>query len=166
MTVSSVGAVTIEPMQPSDWPGVSVIYAEGIATGQATFESAVPDWPEWDAMHLADHRLVARRDGEIVGWIAASAVSSRCVYTGVVEHSVYVAERARGQGVGRRLLERLIASTEAAGIWTIETGIFPENTPSLALHQSCGFRRVGIRERLGQLDGRWRDVVLLERRTA
>ncbi len=164
MASTTASTVTIQPMLPSEWPGVSAIYADGIATGNATFETSVPSWADWNATHLTEHRLVARLDGEIVGWAAASPVSNRCVYGGVVEHSVYVAEQARGRGVGRLLLESLIASTEAAGIWTIETGIFPENVASFALHESCGFRRVGIRERLGQMNGRWRDLVLLERR--
>jgi len=164
-SASTTTEVRIEAMHAADWPAVAAIYAEGIATGQATFETAVPGWDAWNASHLPDHRLVARADEELLGWVAASPVSSRCVYEGVVEHSVYVAERARGRGIGRRLLQAFIASTEAAGIWTIESGIFPENTASLALHESCGFRRVGIRERLARHEGHWRDVVLLERRT-
>src|SRR5438270_1872610 len=143
MAITAPTGLTIEPMRPEDWPEVESIYAEGLGTGDATFETKVPAWVDWDAAHLPEHRLVARSDGRMVGWVAASAVSNRCVYEGVVEHSVYVAERARGRGVGRRLLEAFIASTEAAGIWTIETGIFPENIASLALHESCGFRRVG-----------------------
>ncbi len=156
--------VVVDALRPDDWPAVEAIYSEGIATGHATFETTVPMWEEWDASHLPDHRFVARSDGVVIGWIAASAVSGRCVYRGVVEHSVYVAEHARGRGVGRRLLEALVASTEAAGIWTIQSGIFPENTASLALHEGCGFRRVGIRVRLGEHEGRWRDVVMIERR--
>lgn len=163
--VSTDESIVIEALQPSDWPAVASIYAEGIASGDATFEAAAPEWPEWDRTHLSEHRLVARRDGEVLGWIAASPVSSRCVYRGVVEESVYVAGPARGQGVGLRLLSRFIASTELTGIWTIETCVFPENAASLALHDSCGFRRVGLRERIGAQRGRWRDVVLLERRS-
>jgi L-amino acid N-acyltransferase YncA len=158
-------AVTIRAMQPDDWPAVAAIYAEGIATGNATFETDVPTWERWNAAHRPDHRLVAELDGHVVGWTAVSPVSSRCVYAGVVEHSVYVAETARGRGVGRVLLRALAESTERAGIWTIQTGIFPENEPSLALHRSAGFRVLGVRERPGQLDGRWRDVVVLERRS-
>jgi phosphinothricin acetyltransferase len=161
----SEAAVVVEPMRPEDWPAVRAIYAAGIATGDATFETAPPSWEAWDAAHLADHRLVASCADEVVGWIAASPVSGRCVYRGVVEHSVYVAPHMQGRGVGRRLLEVFIAATEASGIWTIETGIFPENAASLRLHERCGFRRVGVRERLGEYHGRWRDVVLLERRT-
>jgi phosphinothricin acetyltransferase len=162
---SKIGTVAVEAMHAADWDQVARIYAEGISTGHATFETSVPGWAAWDTSHLREHRFVARRGGEVAGWIAVSAVSSRCAYEGVVEDSVYVSERARGAGIGRMLLERLIESTEAAGIWTIETGIFPENVASLALHESCGFRRVGVRERLGRLEGRWRDVVLLERRS-
>jgi L-amino acid N-acyltransferase YncA/predicted methyltransferase len=159
-------AVTIRRMQAADWPAVARIYAQGIATGDATFETEVPSWEQWDAAHLPDHRLVAELDGKLVGWTAVGPVSSRCVYAGVVEHSIYVAETARGNGVGRLLLAALAGSTERAGIWTIQTGIFPENEPSLALHRSAGFRVLGIRERPGQLGGRWRDVVLLERRSS
>jgi L-amino acid N-acyltransferase YncA len=139
------------------------IYAEGIATGDATFETAAPEWAAWDRGHLAGHRLVATLDGRVVGWAALAPVSERCAYAGVAEASVYVA--AAGQGVGRALLERLVVGAEAAGIWTVQAGIFPENTASLALHRRCGFRTVGVRERLGRLGGRWRDVVLLERRS-
>jgi L-amino acid N-acyltransferase YncA len=145
---------------------VLAIYAEGIATGDATFETAAPDWVSFDAAKLPENRFVAvDDDGVVLGWVAVSRVSDRCVYGGVVEHSVYVAEAARGRGVGRALLTELIASTEAAGIWTLQSGVFGENEASLALHRACGFRVVGVRERLGRLDGRWRDVVLLERRS-
>jgi L-amino acid N-acyltransferase YncA len=153
-------------MRADDWPGVERIYAAGIATGDATFETEPPTWEAFDAGRLAAHRLVAERDGKVVGWAAVSGVSERCVYAGVVEHSVYVDPAHAGQGVGTALLQSLIASTEAAGIWTIQTGIFPENTASLALHERSGFRVVGRRERLGRHFGRWRDVVLLERRSA
>jgi len=158
-------AATVRAMTAGDWPAVRAIYEEGIASGDATFETAVPTWEEWDRTRLPDHRFVATRGEQILGWVAASPVSSRCVYSGVVEHSVYVAQDARGQGIGRVLLQALIESTEAAGIWTIESGVFPENSVSLALHEACGFRRVGVRERLGVHHGRWRDVILLERRS-
>ena len=158
-------AVTIEELRPEHWPGVARVYAEGIATGNATFETDVPSWEAWDSSHLPDHRLVALRDGGVVGWAAVSPVSDRCCYGGVVESSVYVAETARGGGVGQRLLEELIASTEAAGIWTIEAGMFPENESSIRLHEPVGFEIVGRRKRLGKLDGKWRDVLLLERRS-
>jgi L-amino acid N-acyltransferase YncA len=159
-------SMTIEPMAAKHWDAVARIYAEGIATGHATFETEVPSWEQWDASHLPDHRLVALRDGEVVGWAALSPVSDRCVYRGVAEESVYVAEQARGQGVGRELLEAVIADAEAAGIWTIQTGIFPENEASVRLHERVGFRVVGTRERLGQHNGVWRDVLFLERRSA
>jgi len=153
-------------MESGHWPDVARIYAEGIATGHATFETAVPSWKEWDDAHLAEHRFVALRDGAVVGWVAVSPVSGRCVYAGVVENSIYVAEGARGTGVGRLLLERLATSTEEAGIWTIQTGIFPENTISLRFHEAVGFEIVGRRRRIGRLNGVWRDVLLLERRSA
>jgi phosphinothricin acetyltransferase len=153
-------------MESGHWPDVARIYAEGIATGHATFETAVPSWKEWDDAHLAEHRFVALRDGAVVGWVAVSPVSGRCVYAGVVENSIYVAEGARGTGLGRLLLERLATSTEEAGIWTIQTGIFPENTISLRVHEAVGFEIVGRRRRIGRLNGVWRDVLLLERRSA
>lgn len=153
------------PMRPEDWPAVAAVYAEGIATGNATFETDVPAYEQWDGGHLAGHRFVAELDGTVVGWVAASPVSTRCAYAGVAEHSVYVAGSARGRGVGRLLLAALIDSTERGGIWTLQTGIFPENEPSLALHRSAGFRVLGVRERPGRLAGRWRDVVVLERRS-
>ena len=157
-------AIAIRDLRLGDWPEVSRIYAEGIATRNATFETGVPSWEEWDAAHLADHRLVAVAEDEVIGWIALVPVSKRPCYRGVAEVSAYVAEDARGQGVGASLLERLVADSEAGGIWTLETGVFPENKTSLALLKRFGFREVGLRERLGQLDGIWRDVVLLERR--
>jgi L-amino acid N-acyltransferase YncA len=156
--------VEIAPLEPEHWEAVARIYAEGMATGQATFETEVPAWEAWDAAHLARPRLVALIDGRVKGWSALSPVSSRSVYAGVTEGSVYVARSARGRGIGRALLERLIRRSEEAGIWTIQAGIFPENTASLALHERAGFRIVGIRERLGQHHGVWRDVVFLERR--
>src|SRR5437868_4257320 len=157
----------IKPMAAPDAGAVLAIYQAGLDTGQASFETQAPEWAAFDAARLADHRYVARdrSTGEVLGWDAVSAVSSRCVYAGVVEHSVYVASGARGRGVGTALLRALIRSTERAGIWTIESGIFPENAASLRLHQGMGFRMVGTRERLGRHHGRWRDVVLLERRS-
>lgn len=156
----------IQPMQVEDWPRVAAIYAEGMATGLATFETAVPDWPAWDSNHLPACRLVVREDdGGVMGWAALTPVSGRCVYAGVAEVSVYVTAAARGRGLGRALLQALVGASEAEGIWTLQAGIFPENEASLAIHQQCGFRVVGRRERLGQMDGRWRDVLLLERRS-
>ncbi len=155
----------ITALAPEHWDAVARIYAEGIATGNATFETAVPSWEDWDEAHLLELRLVALDGDEVAGWAAMSPVSGRCVYAGVVESSVYIAGWARGRGVGRALMEELIRRSEAAGIWTIQTGIFPENAASLALHERVGFRVVGIRERIGQHHGRWRDVVFLERRS-
>jgi phosphinothricin acetyltransferase len=151
-------------MGPGDWPHVAAIYAAGIATRNATFETEVPSWQDWDAAHLREHRLVAVEDDRVVGWTALSGYSDRCCYAGVADLSVYVDPAAQGRGVGRALLERLAADADAAGIWTLQAGIFPENAASLALHRRCGFRVVGTRERIARLDGAWRDVVLLERR--
>jgi L-amino acid N-acyltransferase YncA len=153
-------------MQPEDWPAVRAIYLEGIATGHATFEQTAPEWEKWDTGHLPAARIVARSEaGTVLGWAALSGVSSRCVYAGVAEVSIYVAEHARGRGVGRQLMSRLIDDSEAQGMWTLQAGIFPENVASIALHERAGFRIVGRRERLGQMNGRWRDVVLMERRS-
>ncbi len=163
---SATGQVEIVSMEPSDWPDVRRIYVQGIATGQATFETGAPDWEAWDASHRPECRFVARRAGRIVGWIALSAVSRRHVYRGVAEVSVYVAEEARGNGLGRALFERLIPAAEAAGIWTIQAGVMAQNEASLRLHERAGFRRVGVRHGFGQdAAGTWRDVVLLERRS-
>ena len=154
-------------MTPADWAVVREIYEAGIATGDATLETSAPTWEAWDDAHLPDLRFVARDDsGAVLGWTAVSQVSGRCVYEGVVEESVYVATDARGSGVGRALLDALIPASEAAGIWTIQAGVIADNEASLALHEAAGFRRVGVRERLGRdASGRWRDVVLLERRS-
>lgn len=158
--------VEIRTMQPSDWPAVRAIYESGIATGNATLESSPPDWDDWDGAHLADHRVVATEpNGTVIGWAALSPVSDRCAYGGVAEDSVYVRADHQGEGVGSSLLELLIARAEAAGFWTIQTGILPENVASLALHEQAGFRVVGRRERIGRLNGVWRDVYLLERRS-
>jgi phosphinothricin acetyltransferase len=158
--------VRIEPMTGAHSAAVLAIYQAGIEEGNATFETRAPDWTAFTAARLAAHRFVATTGGQVAGWVAASAVSSRCVYAGVIEHSVYVHPAVRGRGTGRQLLDALIASTEAAGIWTIQSGIFPENTASLALHRAAGFRAVGTRERIGQHHGRWRDVILIERRSS
>jgi L-amino acid N-acyltransferase YncA len=156
----------IDSMRAEDWEDVRRIYLEGIATGNATFETEAPSWKRWDAAHLPEARLVAR-DGEgLLGWASLSKVSDRCVYGGVAEVSVYVAQAARGRGVGRQLLQALVERSETGGIWTLQAGIFPENEASIAIHRRCGFRVVGTRQRLGQLAGRWRDVMLLERRSA
>ena len=157
--------MVVRDLRPGDWPEVSRIYAEGIATGNATFETEVPSWEAWDRGHLALHRLVAERDGEVVGWIALAPVSARACYAGVAEVSAYVAERARGEGVGAELLASVIESSERSGIWTLQTGVFPENEASLRLLRRFGFRVFGTQERLGRLHGVWRDVVQLERRS-
>lgn len=158
---------TIEPMTPDDGPAVLAIFADGIATGVATFDTAAPDWRRWHATHRKECRFVARdADGTVLGWTALSSWSGREVYAGVVWESVYVAAAARGRGVGRALLEALIPASEAAGIWTLIAGVQAENAASLALHEAVGFRRVGVQERIAQdHDGVWRDVVLLERRS-
>jgi L-amino acid N-acyltransferase YncA len=163
--IGTANALHVDALTAEDWPAVSEIYAEGIATRNATFETEVPSWSAWNEAHLADHRFVARDAGDVLGWAALSAYSDRCAYAGVAEVSVYVGKDARGSGVGTALLGSLIANAEAAGIWTLQAGIFPENVASLRLHSACGFRVVGVRERIGQLDGEWRDVVLLERRS-
>jgi phosphinothricin acetyltransferase len=155
----------IRTMTASDWPEVASVYAHGIATGDATFEEEVPTWRAWDASHLGACRLVFVDDDEVLGWVALSPVSDRCAYQGVAEVSLYVAAGARGRGIGSDLLRRLIECSEAEGIWTLQAGIFPENVSSLGIHHRLGFRTVGTRERLGILNGRWRDVVLLERRS-
>jgi L-amino acid N-acyltransferase YncA len=157
--------VALRPMSAADWPVVERIWAQGIATGHATFETETPTWREFDAARLPQHRLVAEDEGEVVGWAALSPVSRRPCYEGVAEHSVYVAEAARGRGIGRLLMEALLSSAEEAGIWTIQTSIFPENAASLALHERVGFRVVGRRERIAKLDGAWRDTLFLERRS-
>jgi L-amino acid N-acyltransferase YncA len=162
---SATAQVAIAALVPGDWDDVARIYAEGIASGLATFETDVPAWADWDRAHLAGHRLVAGADGVTVGWAALAPVSARPVYAGVAEVSVYVAAEARGRGVGTALLTELVASSEAAGVWTLEAGILPENEASLRMHERCGFRVVGRRERLGRMRGVWRDVVLLERRS-
>jgi phosphinothricin acetyltransferase len=151
-------------MLSDHWPAVRKIYRQGIETGNATFETQLPAWEKWDAGHRKDCRLVAF-DREVLGWAALSPVSTRHVYRGVAEVSVYVAAAARGRGVGKALLNALIQHSETKGIWTLQAGIFPENTPSIALHKSCGFREVGVRQKIGELRGVWRDVLLLERRS-
>jgi L-amino acid N-acyltransferase YncA len=156
---------TVEKMKDEDWGAVQAIYREGIATGNATFETDAPEWEEWNKSHLHDCRLVARVKDQVVGWAALSPVSSRCVYSGVAEVSIYVAALARGLGVGKALLRALTEESERAGIWTLQAGIFPENVASIALHKACGFREVGYRERIGRMNGVWRDVVFMERRS-
>ena len=153
-------------MQPEDWAAVREIYREGIATGNATFATELPAWEEWNDSHRQDCRLVAQDHQEVRGWAALSSVSARRVYSGVAEVSVYVAAVARGRGVGKLLLRALIDESELHSVWTLQAGIFPENVASLALHKSRGFREVGVRRRIGKLGQTWRDVLLLERRSA
>jgi L-amino acid N-acyltransferase YncA len=164
MLLSAPPSVELRALKEDDWTAVADIYWEGMRDGLATFETEVPTWREWDAAHLPGHRLVAELFEEVVGWAALSPASRRRCYAGVVENSVYVARSARGRGIGRTLLERLIADADEAGIWMIQTSIFPENRASLALHERCGFRVVGVREQIAKRDGIWRDTVFLERR--
>ena len=152
-------------MTAADWDRVRRIYLEGIATVNATFEQDAPPWETWDASHRRDCRFVARGGGEVLGWAALSPVSSRCVYEGVAEVSVYVSASARGRGIGRLLLSTLVESSEGAAVWTLQAGIFPENVASIELHKKLGFRLVGLREKIGCMNGRWRDVALMERRS-
>ncbi|MFF8406065.1 GNAT family N-acetyltransferase [Streptomyces sp. NPDC014846] len=165
MSDTSTG-VRIAPMRPEHATQVLAIYRLGIDEGNATFETTAPTWEAFDAAKLPGHRLVALDGSRVLGWAAVAPVSDRCAYAGVVEHSVYVHPDARGRRVGLALLTALLASTDAAGIWTVQSGIFPENTASLALHQRAGFRVIGTRERIGRHRGTWRDVVLVERRSA
>lgn len=159
-------AVAIRVMAADDWPAVRRIYREGIAGGMATFETAAPDWPEWDRGHRADARLVADDGGVVVGWAALLPVSRRPAYVGVAEVSVYVATAHQGRGIGRMLLERLVETSETVGVWTLQAAVFPDNAASIRLHERVGFRVVGRRERIGTLRGVWHDTVLLERRSA
>jgi L-amino acid N-acyltransferase YncA len=165
MNEHALSAAAIEPMTDTHADAVLAIYQSGIDESNATFETRVPAWEDFSATRLPGHRFVASRGELVLGWVAVSPVSRRSAYAGVVEHSVYVDQAARGGGVGRRLLDALISSTESAGIWTIQSGIFPENIASLRLHRSAGFREIGVRERIAQHQGRWRDVVLIERRS-
>jgi len=166
-----VTRIEVRPLYPSDWEAVRRIYLEGIATGHGTFETGAPDWDRWDASHRNDCRFVAEDEHgasgtpEVVGWAALTPASTRRVYAGVAEVSVYVAAQARGLGAGSALLAALVESSETAGLWTLQAGIFPENAASLRLHKRLGFRRVGVRRRVGYGQGRWRDVVLMERRS-
>lgn len=157
--------IKIQDMKKEHWDQVKRIYIEGIASGNATFQSEAPTWKEWDEGHISNCRFIATMGNEIIGWTAISSVSGRCVYVGVAEVSVYVGKEYIGRGVGRKLLQVLIKQSEENGFWTLQAGIFPENTASIKLHTKLGFREVGIRERIGKLNGEWRNVVLLERRS-
>jgi L-amino acid N-acyltransferase YncA len=155
--------VTIDELRPDDWPDVTRIFEDGLDVG--TFEETVPSWEDWDASHLAAPRLAARDGGEVLGWAVLAPISRRACYRGVVENSIYIAPAARGRGVGRALLLELVRRADAAGVWTIQAHTFADNAASIALHQACGFRFVGFRERLAQKRGVWRDTALLERRS-
>lgn len=159
--------ISICPMNEQDWPGVIEIYRQGIATGIATFQSEIPEYKEWDASHLPICRFVAITDGKVVGWTALSSVSSRCVYRGVTEVSVYIAQDNQKNGIGQKLLDYLIKESEKAGIWMLQSGIMDDNLASIHLHEKCGFRKVGYRERIGRdVSGHWRNTVLFERRSS
>ena len=157
--------IALDLMKPLDWEAVKEIYEEGIATGNATFQQSAPTWEEWNNSHLQHSRIVAKEDNNVFGWAALTPVSGRCVYAGVAEVSVYVSNKARGKGLGKQLLQKLIEESEANNIWTLQAGIFPENTPSIKIHEACGFRIFGIRERIGKMKGVWRDNLVLERRS-
>lgn len=152
-------------MEPAHWPAVKQIFLHGIATGNATFEASAPEWNEWNAGHLKEPRLVAIENETVLGWAALSPVSGRCVYAGVAEISVYIHGHARGNGIGKALLNELIIQSEKHNLWTLQAGIFPENTASLKIHEQCGFKIVGKREKIGKMNGQWRDTLLLERRS-
>ena len=157
--------ITFCPLLPEHWPAVRSIYEEGIKTGNATFQQSAPGWEEWNSSHLAHSRIVALINDDVAGWAALTPVSGRCVYAGVGEVSVYVAEKFRGQKIGNALLQELIKQSEANNIWTLQAGIFPENKSSIKIHEANGFRIVGLREKIGQMNGVWRDTVLMERRS-
>jgi L-amino acid N-acyltransferase YncA len=155
----------IKPIQEQDYPDIARIYLSGIATGNATFQTDAPSWKDWDSSHLQSCRIAAFEGNQMLGWAALTPVSSRCVYAGVAEVSVYVDESQRGKGVGKNLLNQLIKDSETAGLWTLQAGIFPENISSIKLHEQCGFRVIGYRERIGSMKGVWRDNMILERRS-
>jgi len=157
--------MTIQNLEPAHYSSVKRIYEEGIATGNATFQTEAPEWDEWNNSHLQHSRLVAIENGELLGWAALTPVSGRCVYAGVAEVSVYVSTKARGKGVGKFLLEKLIEESERNNIWTLQAGVFPENASSLKIHEASGFRKIGLREKIGKMKGIWRDTVLLEKRS-
>jgi len=157
--------MTIQNLEPAHYSSVKRIYEEGIATGNATFQTEAPEWDEWNNSHLQHSRLVAIENGELLGWAALTPVSGRCVYAGVAEVSVYVSTKARGKGVGKLLLEKLIEESERNNIWTLQAGVFPENASSLKIHEASGFRKIGLREKIGKMKGIWRDTVLLEKRS-
>ena len=155
----------LRPMTENDWPSVAEIYKQGIETGNATFEKDIPTWEKWNAGHLPDCRIVATIDDTVIAWAALTLVSGRCVYTGVCEVSVYVSNKYQGLKIGTKILEKLISESEENGVWTLQAGIFPENKASIKIHENLGFRIIGFREKIGKMDGIWRDTILLERRS-
>ncbi|MGP1909866.1 N-acetyltransferase family protein [Metabacillus sp. JX24] len=155
----------IKKLADLHWNQVKEIYLEGIATGNATFETNAPSWEDWDSSHSKECRLVAEHGGVVLGWAALSPVSGRCVYAGVADVSIYIGSAYKGKGIGTALLRSIIDLSEQEGFWTLQAGIFPENTSSLKLHEKAGFRRIGVREKIGKMNGVWRDVVFLERRS-
>ncbi|MCI1265040.1 MAG: GNAT family N-acetyltransferase [Saprospiraceae bacterium] len=157
--------IIFRPMKAADWTNVAEIYRQGIETGNATFQQEIPTWDDWNNGHIKSCRIVAEIDNEIVGWAALTAVSGRCVYAGVAEVSVYISNNYRGQKIGTKLLDKLIAESENEKLWTLQAGIFPENIASLKIHEDLGFRKIGHREKIGKMNGIWRDTVLLERRS-
>jgi len=157
--------IFLRPMTENDWPSVAEIYKQGIETGNATFEKDIPTWEKWNDGHLPDCRIVATIDDSVISWAALTPVSGRCVYAGVAEVSVYVSNKYQGLKIGTKILEKLISESEESGIWTLQAGIFPENKASIKLHENLGFRIIGFREKIGKMDGFWRDTILLERRS-
>jgi L-amino acid N-acyltransferase YncA len=157
--------IEIKPLEPLHWKEVRRIYEEGLKTGNATFQTSAPEWDEWNKAHIQTSRIIAIENENIIGWAALTPVSSRCVYGGVAEISVYVSESARGKGIGKELLKSLIEDSEANGFWTLQAGIFPDNIASIKIHEATGFRVIGKREKIGQMNGHWRDTILLERRS-
>lgn len=162
---ANLPSMEIRDLIEQDWDAVKMIYEEGIATGNATFQTSAPSWEEWNTSHLQTCRIVAEENNEIMGWAALTSVSSRCVYAGVAEVSIYVRLEKSGKGIGHALMNRLIALSESEGIWTLQAGIFPENLASIGLHEKAGFRKLGVREKIGRQQGIWRDTVLMERRS-
>lgn len=158
--------ITVIKMQASDWQQVKKIFEEGIQTGDATFQTSVSEWTDWNKSHLEHSRIIAKEDGHLVGWAALTPVSSRCIYAGVAEVSVYISAGARGKGIGKQLLQTLVEESEANNLWTLQAGIFPENIPSIRIHEYCGFKLVGVRQKIGKMNGVWRDTLLLERRSS
>jgi L-amino acid N-acyltransferase YncA len=157
--------IAFRPMTANDWEHVAEVYRQGIETGNATFQQDIPSWQDWDNWHLKNCRIVCIMENQLAGWAALTPISGRCVYAGVAEISVYIADKFRGQRLGLQLLQQLIEESEKENLWTLQAGIFPENTASLTIHEKLGFRKIGYRERIGKMKGKWRDTILLERRS-